>query len=230
MLERVLARVDAPPSEAATEPLPPELPQPSTTAAAPGGSSGIPAKRQPVARTCVVRREVVARVAEGAGPDFGVEVHRCIRVEHAAARLAGHGVVFNNLRQGGGRHTSCRVCGGIECGSTSHQQQQAAAADRQGCSILQPVIKRSAGIWLHLVSTADSRTAGPTQRLQPGSMHHPNLRSSPKVSPPAAGWSAWRVCTACRRAPHTWLPPAGSAATHSMSCALQRRRQQVAGP
>mmetsp|Transcript_470 Transcript_470/g.1094 ORF Transcript_470/g.1094 Transcript_470/m.1094 type:complete len:714 (+) Transcript_470:262-2403(+) len=41
----------------------------------------------------VVRGEVVARVAEGADPDLGGEVHARVRVQHGAAALAGHRLV-----------------------------------------------------------------------------------------------------------------------------------------
>lgn len=63
----------------------------------------------PAPRTRIVRREVVARVAEGAGPDFGGKVHRRIRVEDRAARLAGHRVVLHHLVGCGGDHKAPRL-------------------------------------------------------------------------------------------------------------------------
>jgi hypothetical protein len=50
-----------------------------------------------LADAAVVRGEVVAREAEGAAPDLGVEVHGGVRVEDGAAGLAGHRLIGDHL-------------------------------------------------------------------------------------------------------------------------------------
>ena len=143
-----------------------------------------PLRPTPLAqRTRVVRREVVARVAEGAGPNFGVEVHGGIGVEQGAARLAGHRIVLDNLEAG--------------------RRAGADGGGRRRCRH-RPPARLPARLLLHR-------------------MHRPPAAAPPPTAhPPAAARSAWLACTARRTGSRTWLPPAGSAATRSKSCALQQ--------
>jgi hypothetical protein len=59
-----------------------------------------------------VRRELVARVAERAGPQLGPEVHARVRVEHRRARLAQDRLILRDLRaaraRGAARHARAR--------------------------------------------------------------------------------------------------------------------------
>jgi len=104
------------------------------------GARGAAARRRgPAARrgahrlrhAVVVRRELVARVAERAGPELGPEVHARVRVEHRRARLAQDRLILRDLRARRGRGRRFRTTYKCACRAAAPLR---ARPRRRGCN------------------------------------------------------------------------------------------------